>query len=400
MDSQVDKAELDRQVDQIVRAVLSSAPQPTAILRYLVTQSDPVKETLVAREALDLNDDNAESKVRTYMDRLRDKLELYYKYHVSIPPTHGRGYALKVSRLEDLARQEPGAPAPDDRAEIPPSTGGRSRFREKSHWLAAGGVGAALALAVALLLSHSPNRPPAPLPPAVSVFWQNVLDPSIEPLVVFANAKFIGDPLNGMRLPHAEESKATFDYYTGIGEAFGINELDDVFFRMKRNYLLRASQRTRFGEAIVNDKKRDVVLIGSSSANPLVKGIPDRDFRFLHALPEGTCIQDLSEAKKPKCASDLFATTEDFALVQYYVTAPQARSILLLAGNTTLGTQAAVNFVCEPGHLTELIAQLQGGVQGLKRDFSVLLRVKVFDREVNGIHIEDVRPRALSKAAR
>src|SRR5216684_372583 len=165
MDSQVDKAELDRQVDQIVRAVLSSAPQPTAILRYLVTQSDPVKETLVAREALDLNDDNAESKVRTYMDRLRDKLELYYKYHVSIPPTHGRGYALKLSRLEDLARHAPGAPAPDDRAEIPPSTGGRSRFREKSHWLAAGGVGAALALAVALLLSHSPNRPPAPLPP-------------------------------------------------------------------------------------------------------------------------------------------------------------------------------------------------------------------------------------------
>jgi hypothetical protein len=50
---------------------------------------------------------------------------------------------------------------------------------------------------------------------------------------------------------------------------------------------------------------------------------------------------------------------------------------LILAGTTTLGTQAAVEFVCQQDSLEELLRRLQVPNGGELKPFEAVLRVKV-----------------------
>jgi hypothetical protein len=50
---------------------------------------------------------------------------------------------------------------------------------------------------------------------------------------------------------------------------------------------------------------------------------------------------------------------------------------LILAGTTTLGTQAAVEFVCQQDSLEELLRRLQVPEGGELKPFEAVLRVKV-----------------------
>ena len=53
------------------------------------------------------------------------------------------------------------------------------------------------------------------------------------------------------------------------------------------------------------------------------------------------------------------------------------RHSLILAGLTTLGTQAAVEFVCRPRRVEELLAAMGAQPKGPIPTFEALLRVKV-----------------------
>jgi hypothetical protein len=50
---------------------------------------------------------------------------------------------------------------------------------------------------------------------------------------------------------------------------------------------------------------------------------------------------------------------------------------LILAGTTTIGTQAAVEFVCQQNSLEELLRRLQVSDSGELKPFEAVLRVKV-----------------------
>jgi hypothetical protein len=54
-----------------------------------------------------------------------------------------------------------------------------------------------------------------------------------------------------------------------------------------------------------------------------------------------------------------------------------ARSELILAGTTTLGTQAAVEFVCSENLLQELMRRLSVSQPGALKPFEAVIRVKV-----------------------
>ena len=54
-----------------------------------------------------------------------------------------------------------------------------------------------------------------------------------------------------------------------------------------------------------------------------------------------------------------------------------AKSVLILAGTTTIGTQAAVEFVCQQNSLEELLPRLQVSEHGELKPFEAVLRVKV-----------------------
>jgi hypothetical protein len=69
--------------------------------------------------------------------------------------------------------------------------------------------------------------------------------------------------------------------------------------------------------------------------------------------------------------------TEDYALVTLTAGLNSTRHVLILAGITTFGTQAAVEFVCRAARLDELFSKL--GPAALRRvpPFEALLRVTV-----------------------
>jgi hypothetical protein len=69
--------------------------------------------------------------------------------------------------------------------------------------------------------------------------------------------------------------------------------------------------------------------------------------------------------------------SEDYAIVGLKPGLDPAHSMLILAGTTTMGTQAAAEYVCREDSLTELLQRLGVSKAGGIAPFEALLRVKV-----------------------
>lgn len=73
-------------------------------------------------------------------------------------------------------------------------------------------------------------------------------------------------------------------------------------------------------------------------------------------------------------ASESLPIAEDYALVVLVPGLYPKNRSLILAGTTTFGTQAAVEFVCRPARVEELLAKLGGRAAD---PFEAVLRVRV-----------------------
>jgi hypothetical protein len=70
-------------------------------------------------------------------------------------------------------------------------------------------------------------------------------------------------------------------------------------------------------------------------------------------------------------------TTEDYAVVGLLPGLDPSRSILILAGDTTFGTQAAVEYVCREDSVKELLQRLKVSKPSELKPFEALLHVKI-----------------------
>jgi hypothetical protein len=68
---------------------------------------------------------------------------------------------------------------------------------------------------------------------------------------------------------------------------------------------------------------------------------------------------------------------EDYAVIALLPGLDPSRSILILAGNSTFGTQAAVEYVCREDSLKELLRRLKVSKPADLKPFEALLRVKI-----------------------
>jgi hypothetical protein len=68
---------------------------------------------------------------------------------------------------------------------------------------------------------------------------------------------------------------------------------------------------------------------------------------------------------------------EDYALLGLVKGLNQGQSVLILAGNTTIGTQAAVEYVCRQSSLEELLLRLSVSPDGELKPFEAVIRAKV-----------------------
>lgn len=390
-----------RQIEKIlISHALHGSESLCKLLRYLATLSldhpgASPKEYQIATEVFARQKDfdpHVDSMVRVQAGRLRTKLAEYYASEGTEDPLLvelPKGtYALAFHpRTPNHSRHNAETAAESTAAS-------RASGRASRRWLAALMVFALIltgfaAVATDRLLvhrigsTHAANEtaePPLPL----RIFWKGFLTSPQEPWVIFSNAAFVGHPDTGMRYYNAtrDAHALILDHYTGVGEVLAVHALDKVFVSLHQDLRLKRGSLFSLDDA----KNNDLIFIGSPSENLTLLDIPGtKDFLF-QLVPAGISrgsVVIINAHPQPGEPKEFLRTptdeplTEDYAVIALRRGLDATHSVLILAGATTIGTQAAVEYVCQQNSLEELLQRLSVSNSGELKPFEAVVRVKV-----------------------
>ena len=250
-----------------------------------------------------------------------------------------------------------------------------------------------LASAVAVATDRLLNRRSAesrvasdgrPAPVAFHLFWRGFLTGPQEPWVIFSNAAFVGRPYTGMRYYNRarDSGAAILDHYTGVGEVLAVHALDTVLAELHQPIRVKRGSLFSLDDA----KNNDLIFIGSPSENLTLLELPNiQEFAFkqITSGPRTGTMEIINlhpESGEPK---EFFPSppdetlTEDYSVIALKRGLNPVHSVLILAGATTIGTQAAVEYVCQQNSLEQLLLRLSVSNSGELKPFEAVIRVKV-----------------------
>ena len=386
--------QFSQEIDRIINShILHGSESLCRLLQYLAKHAidrpnAPLKEYQIATEVFGRRSDfdpQSDSTIRVQAGRLRLKLAEYYSAEGADDPIivelpkgtyilsfHHRGsVALKTVAHRDVL-EPPAAP----------------RF-----WITAAAVLAVLLVISVitigtLLTSRKPvatahagiYEPPAE---AFQSFWKPFVTDAEEPWVIFSNAAFVGRPETGMRYYTAgrDPQSAIWDHYTGVGEVLAIHSLDQVFGLFRRQ--LRVKRGSLF--SLDDAKNNDLIFIGSPSENLTLGEIPSTQSFVFQRVATGPRKGDLAIVNthpQPGEAREFLASrasplVEDYAVIGLVPGLTPEHSVLILAGTTTFGTQAAAEFVSRQNSVEDLLNRLAGSKTGSLVPFEAVIHVKV-----------------------
>lgn len=223
-----------------------------------------------------------------------------------------------------------------------------------------------------------------PSPAAFRLFWKGFVSGREDPLVVFSNAAFVGRSETGMRYYDAtkDAGNVILDHYTGVGEVLAVHNLDQVFGLFYRQI------RVKRGSLFTLDdlKNNNLIFIGSPSENLTLLDIPGTQEFVFKRLESGSRKGDLAIVNvhpQPDEPTAFVATspgqpmTEDYAVIGLVRGIRSGQLVLILAGTSTIGTQAAAEYVCDQNSVEELLLRLSVSQHGSLKPFEAVLRVGV-----------------------
>jgi hypothetical protein len=408
----VEKALIQAQIEKLANSsILHGSESLCKLLRYVAKHAldhpgAPLKEYQIATEVFGRQDDfdpQVDSMVRVQAGRLRTKLAEYYNGDSAVddpvlvelpkgtyvlafhPRTPGSKNHTAANQDGPLGREE----TPAKSQQIP------------RRWAIAVGVlaillAAALTVMAALLFPRkvgesTANINRAGIPAAFPTFWKGFLTGTEEPWVIFSNARFAGRPDVGMRyyVPSRDAGEPILDHYTGVGEVLAVHELDRVFALLHQEIRVKRGSLFSLDDA----KNNDLIFIGSPSENLTLLDIPGTQEFTFRQIPSGTrrgnteIINVHPRAGEPReymASPNTEPLTEDYAVVALVRGINEGRAELILAGTTTLGTQAAVEYVSRQQSLEELLLRLSVSKSGDLQPFEAVLHVKI----VRGVPVQ------------
>jgi len=323
--------------------------------------------------------------------RLRDALGESAEKPIFIETLARRGYRFiaPVEGLDDSGHSTQWVPrrgdnTSTDRTDSPGLAGLRGRT---IFGIAVLCLGAAF-VAGTRFWPRSPLTQPVPdsdPPAALRVFWGSFVYGGEEPLVIFSNAKFVGRPDVALHYYDPKKDRKDsliFDHYTGVGETLAIHELDRVFALMHREIRVKRGSLLELDDAKVNN----LIFVGSPLENLALLEIPGTQEFVFHRIESGPRKGDpelVNVHPQPGEPKEFFVSprrntlTEDYAVVALVRGLNPSQSVLILAGNTTMGTQAAVEYVCHPNSIEALLLRLSIPENGHLKPFEAVIRVKV-----------------------
>jgi hypothetical protein len=392
-----DRVHYRGQIDKILSShALHGSESLCRLLRYLADHAlehsgASPKEYQIATEVFGRPSDfdpHVDSTVRVQAGRLRGKLAEYYASEGAddqIVVDFPRGtYALTF-------HERPAGAGRNHRA-VHESSADAAQAPGK--WLAAvillcAFLSAIVAVTTDLFLNRRTadaqlGAESTDVPTVLRVFWKGFLTGPQEPWVIFSNAAFVGRPDSGMRYyKSARDGNAhILDHYTGVGEVLAVHALDNMFAKL--HLQIRVKRGSLF--SLDDAKNNDLIFIGSPSENLTLLEIPSTKGFVFRQIPSGSRTGNVEivnvhpEAGEPK---SYLATPSDETLADDYSVIAlvkglnPTRSELILAGTTTIGTQAAVEYVCQPDYLEQLLLRLAVSNSGELKPFEAVIHVKV-----------------------
>lgn len=389
-----------QQIDRLINShSLHSSESLCKLLRYLAEHSldhpgVAVKEYQIATEVLGRSggfDPQNDSTVRVQAGRLRVKLGEYYSHEgpndavlVELPKG---SYALTFQ-----VRTPPSSHSLSEMP-LPSKHEGEKTAREGSNqgWRRVAVtlsilLAAALGTCITLLAGRSRNlvNAKASIPTSYKAFWGRLASGPQPPWVIFSNANFAGRPETGMRYfdPSADSQSLILDHYTGVGEVIAVHQLDHVFDLFGEQ--LRVKRGSLF--SLDDAKSDDLIFVGSPAENLTLLDLPSTQEFVFQRLTSGPRKGDLGIGNIHPLPGEptLFLATlpklpvsEDYAVVALVPGIVPTRSVLILAGTTTFGTQAAAEYVCREDSLAHLLQSLGVTKSEDMKPFEAVLHVKV-----------------------
>jgi hypothetical protein len=386
-----------RQIERLLNShTFHGSESLRKLLRYLADHALdhpglPVKEYQIATEVFGRPadfDPQSDSTIRVQAGRLRLKLSEYYasegigdailvempkgSYVVSF---HHRDSTVHVSSIHEVERPE-------------------AVVRHNRVWsMAVIALSTLLLVAVALIIglvrTHNAANAAAPVaaepvPEVLQTFWRGFASGSEEPWVIFSNGAFTGRPETGMRYfdPGRDSREKILDHYTGVGEVLAVHNLDHVFELLHRQMRVKRGSLFSLDDA----QNNDLIFVGSPAENLTLREITASQEFVFQRLASGPRKGDLAvvnvhpEANEPKtflASPSGSPLTEEYAVIALARGMNPSRSQLILAGTTTIGTQAAAEFVCWENNLEKLVPRLRLSKDREVTPFEALLKVKV-----------------------
>jgi hypothetical protein len=250
---------------------------------------------------------------------------------------------------------------------------------------------------------------------SLAPLWQPFISTGNPPLIVFSNALFLMSEQGDLYRYYAETNHSLsmgaqvpslvglerrgsvpnhdgpyyyFDSYTGIGEVVGAGKIAHLLARSGQDFLIQRSRITSYEDI----RNHNVIFLGASLEDSILGKLPvESDLVFeepmgdefvaklsirdRHPAPGKPAIYEFQRDEKTK------ALQSEYALISLLPGVMPNQHILILAGLSTLGTQAASEFAAsEASMLTlEKVWNTAGGRAPLPLYFQALLEVQIRD---------------------